>query len=90
MLFLIGPLGTNTFYENLNFLIQENTFDNVIWKMAILPMPQCVNALVPWIYGTITAPKDVIACNNTKPYTGTVLITSDDYFKISLSLSDFE
>ena len=34
---LIGPLGTN-------FFIQENAFENVVWKMAaILYRPQCVN-----------------------------------------------
>ena len=44
---LIGPLGTN-FSENeieiYTFFIQENTFENVVWKMAaILSRPQCVN-----------------------------------------------
>ena len=37
---LIGPLGTN-FSEIL--IIQENAFQNVVWKMAaILSRPQCV------------------------------------------------
>ena len=40
----LGPLGTN-FSEMLikNIFIQENPFQNVIWKMAaILSLPQCV------------------------------------------------
>ena len=42
----IGPLGTN-FSEILveinTFFIQENAFENVVWKMAaILSRPQCV------------------------------------------------
>ena len=44
---LIGPLGTS-FSEILieihAFFIQENAFENVVWKMAaILFQPQCVN-----------------------------------------------
>ena len=47
-IFSIGPLGTN-FSENLIeihiFFIQENAFENVVWKMAsILSLPQCVKA----------------------------------------------
>ena len=39
---LIGPLGTNL-YWNSNIFIQENAFESVICKMvAILSQPQCV------------------------------------------------
>ena len=43
----IGPLGKN-FSEILiriqRFFIQENSFENAVWKMAaILSQPQCVN-----------------------------------------------
>ena len=38
---LIGPLGN--FNRNLNIFIQENAFENVVWKMsAVLSWPQCV------------------------------------------------
>ena len=47
---LIGPLETNfseLFIEKLNIFIQENSFENVVWKMAaILCRPQCVK--VSW------------------------------------------
>ena len=42
---LIGPLGTNfseILIRNLNIFIKENAFENVVWKLAILPRPQCV------------------------------------------------
>ena len=48
---LIGPLGTNlseTLNRNLNIFFQENTFENIIWKMVALlssSWPQCVNPL---------------------------------------------
>ena len=47
-IFLIGPLGINKRQWNLNrnlkIFIQENAFENVVWKMAaILSRPQCVN-----------------------------------------------
>ena len=38
---LIGPLGTN--FSEMLIKIQENPFENVVWKMAaILSWPQCV------------------------------------------------
>ena len=46
---LIGPLGTNfsgILIENLYIFIQENAFENVVWKMAaILSWPQCVKRI---------------------------------------------
>ena len=46
---LIGPLGTNSseiLIEIHAFAIQENAFENVVWKMAaILSRPQCVKWL---------------------------------------------
>ena len=41
---LIGPLGkTSVKFRNSNIFIQENPFENVVWKMAaILFRPQCV------------------------------------------------
>ena len=46
---LIGPLGTNFnefFYRNSYIFIQENPFENVVWKMAsILCRPQCVKSV---------------------------------------------
>ena len=52
---LIGPPGTNfseisieiyTFSFIFEFEFEENTFENVIWKMAaILSPPQCVKLL---------------------------------------------
>ena len=51
---LIRPLGTN-FSEILNqnsyIFIHENSFENVVWKMAtIFSRPQCVKRLVLYIY----------------------------------------
>ena len=50
---LIGPLGTNfseIFNWNSCIFIQENAFEDVVWKMAaILSRPQCVNPLRPGI-----------------------------------------
>ena len=47
---LIGPLGTNLseiLNQNLYIFIQENAFENVVWKMtAILSLPQCVKTIV--------------------------------------------
>ena len=43
---LIGPLGTNfsEIFIKMDIFIQENAFENVVWKMAaILSRPQCVN-----------------------------------------------
>ena len=44
---LIGPLGTN-FNEILteihSFFVQENAFENIVWKMTDILSPlQCVN-----------------------------------------------
>ena len=43
---LIGTLGTNLsdfFNRNSHIFIQENAFENVVWKMAaIFSRPQCV------------------------------------------------
>ena len=45
---LIGPLGTNfseiwNFNRNSNIFVQENAFENAVWKMAaIFPRPQWV------------------------------------------------
>ena len=48
---LFEPLGTNFnefFYRNSYNFIQENPFENVVWKMAaILSRPQCDISLVP-------------------------------------------
>ena len=44
---LLGPVGRNfseILIENLYIFIQENAFENVVWKMAaILSRSQCVN-----------------------------------------------
>ena len=41
---LIGLLGTNFSEIDLYIFIQENAFENVLWKVAaILSWPQCVN-----------------------------------------------
>ena len=42
---LFRPVGRNfsEIYRNLYIFIQENAFENVVWKMAtILSRPQCV------------------------------------------------
>ena len=49
-----GPAGTNfseiTCPQNLYIFIQENPFENVVWKMAaILFQPQCVKPSI-WSY----------------------------------------
>ena len=31
------------FWSHLNIFIQENTFENVVWKMSAILWPQCVN-----------------------------------------------
>ena len=42
---LIEPLGTNLDQNSYTF-IQENAFEDVVWKMAaILPRPECVKSL---------------------------------------------
>ena len=45
---LIGPRGTNfsdILIDIYTFLIQENSFENFVWKMAaILSWPQCVKS----------------------------------------------
>ena len=44
---LNGSIGTN-FNRNSYTFIQENPFENAVWKMtAILPRPQWVNRLLP-------------------------------------------
>ena len=53
---LIGPLGTNfsmliDVNRNSYIFIQENPFENVVWKMAaILSRPQCVNVEFKTVY----------------------------------------
>ena len=46
---LIGNLGTkinDIFNRNPNIFAQQNTFENVVWKIAaILSRPQCVKSL---------------------------------------------
>ena len=49
---LIGTFGKQlkwNFIWNSNIFIQENAFEKVVWKMAILSWSQCVNvSLVFW------------------------------------------
>ena len=52
---LIEPVGTNKLLWNLSrnshIFIQENVFENVVWKIAaILSRPQFVNSLAPGRY----------------------------------------
>ena len=48
--------------------IQENPFENVVWKMAaILPRPQCVNHIHCFLYGPITHPCRNFNGSLTKP-----------------------
>ena len=49
---LIGPLGKHQWNlnQNLYIFVQENGFENVVWKMvAILSLPQCVNYDYFWV-----------------------------------------
>ena len=65
---LIGPLGTRVqwnFNRNSNIFIQENAFENVVWKMVtILSRHQCVD---PWIklMGLIKAKPVCYKCSYT-------------------------
>ena len=47
----IGPLGTNFCEILIGIFIQENAFENIVWKMAaISSRPQCVYRDLKWWY----------------------------------------
>ena len=70
----IGNKFQWNFNLNSNIFIQENAFDNVVWKMvAILSRPQCVNwYLIITDFDILESPVALLA-----PNTGTNTVTSE-------------
>ena len=63
--------------RNSYIFIQENAFENVVWRMAaILSRPQCVNSLKPGLVFYLWLRK--VLANEIKPYIFSVYLTGRD------------